>query len=92
MKLTKKQFNAIRHNAFISFVSEVRPNFGKYDILTAARISEGTKMEIWLIQHSTQINNSTLQEAGFSPDAKVETLFHANKQTKTLDFPAHKWE
>lgn len=88
--MTKKQYNAIRHAAFVEFM-KMNPDFGAYETLTAVQITEGQKSEIWLVHYDTQINESTLAEKGFTPDAEIETLFKANKKTKCLNFPRAKW-
>ena len=88
--MTKKEFNAIRHAAFMEFMKQ-RPDFGAYETITAVKITEGDKVEIWLIHYPTQVNKNTLAEKGFSPAATIETLFHADKKTKSLDFPSHRW-
>lgn len=88
--MTKKQYNAIRHAAFVEFMKS-NPDFGAYETITAVKITEGAKSEIWLVHYDTQINESTLAEKGFTSDAKIETLFKADKKTKCLNFPRDTW-
>ena len=88
--MTKKEYNAIRRAAFDEFMKQ-NPDFGAYETITAVKITEGQRAEIWLVHYDTQINESTLAEKGFTSDAEIETLFKADKKTKCLNFPRAKW-
>lgn len=68
---TKSQYNSIA---------------GGKNVVTAWRITEGTKSKIVITQHDTQINTNTLQQDGFTEAATAEKLFYADRQTKTLEF------
>lgn len=59
---------------------------GGKNVVTAWRITEGTKSKIVITQYDTQINTNTLQQDGFTEAATAEKLFYADRQTKTLEF------
>lgn len=59
---------------------------GGKNVVTAWRITEGTKSKIVITQYDTQINTNTLQQDGFTEAAIAEKLFYADRQTKTLEF------
>ena len=90
--MTKKALNKIKATAFDEFrqgfsEEEFRSLFagGKITV-TAWRIIEGQQSKIVITQYDTQVNESTLQQNGFTTAAAAEKLFVANKRTKTLEF------
>lgn len=90
--MTKKALNKIKATAFEEFrrgfsEEEFRSLFagGKITV-TAWRIAEGQQSKIIITQYDTQVNESTLQQNGFTTAAAAEKLFVANRQTKTLEF------
>ncbi len=91
-EMTKKALNKIKAAAFTEFKQgfseeEFRNLFtGGKNVVTAWRITEGTKSKIVITQYDTQINTNTLQQDGFTEAATAEKLFYADRQTKTLEF------
>ena len=91
-EMTKKALNKIKAAAFTEFKQgfseeELRNLFaGGKNVVTAWRITEGTKNKIVITQYDTQINTNTLQQDGFTEAATAEKLFYADRQTKTLEF------
>ncbi len=91
-EMTKKALNKIKAAAFTEFKQgfseeEFRNLFaGGQNVVTAWRITEGTKSKIVITQYDTQINTNTLQQDGFTEAATAEKLFYADRQTKTLEF------
>ena len=86
MKITKKQWNQYKHEAFEKFVSENGWPFNN-DLVYLVKVSEGEKVEIAVLEKKTHINNSNLSEMGFSKDCRIELLARIDKQRKVMDFP-----
>ena len=86
MKITKKQWNQYKHEAFEKFVSENGWSFNK-DLVYLVKVSEGEKTEITVFEKEKHINNSNLAKMGFSEDCRVELLARIDKQRKIMDFP-----
>lgn len=92
-KLTSKELIRIRRAAFNEFrchysAEEWTALFaGDVKTIHCYEISDlerNPMTERWLVQYKTQINNSTLQDAGFSSNAAVKKLFTVNRQLHLL--------
>lgn len=86
---TKKQLNRIKAAAFEEFKSQYAKEefecmFAGKNIVTAWRITEETESRLLITQYDAQVNMNTLRELGFTESAKIERLFFADRQTRTL--------
>lgn len=86
--MTVKELNAIRSAAFEAFKSQHKDDwntlFNGNGVCYVVDVTEGSKREIWTVQHLTQINKQTLTEHGFTENAKSDVLYRVNRQTKQM--------
>ena len=86
--MTKKELNAIRHAGYLEWTKgeEAKRLLESCNntIFLVYRVSEGEQVKLFNLTDKRQMNHNFLVDNGFSDDARIELLFTANRQTKTL--------
>lgn len=95
-KMTRKNLNKLHAAAFEAFKAEYTSAewealfAGGARVISCWEVREGNRVERWLLQQSSQLNRSSLEDAGFnSANVYITHLFDVNRQTKTLNFPSN---